>query len=688
MPSHAARLKKVFKLREFPIAVGFTIIAVLVSTALVATQANTRFLDLARQEAKDDVGKSADAIAGALQRELTKVDVISRAIRYAIEQKPNLTQQEYQDLVAPLIGTTSAILLVGRSRGFVVEQVYPMAGNEKVIGLDYRLIPTQFMAVRDALRSGEASLEGPVELVQGGTAFIQRTPYYPNMREDMSRIASGIISVVVNREQLITQIYQDLGIEAQDIAIRSLTSDLSPGKMKYGAKGIFGDSPILRQVPTDSSIWQIGLVPSSGWPEQHRMEHYVWVLSLLGSSVLGAMFLALWSMYRSKRIAEGQLRSAINSIDDGFALYDQHDRLVFANEKYLSYYDLSRDAIFPGNSFENILREGLRNGQYKDAIGREDAWLKERLAKHFNPTEPIEQKLGDGRWLKVAEARSPDGNTVGFRVDITELKQARERAEAANRAKNNFLNIISHELRTPLTSVIGYARFLENIEILPGFKALKQALRTGTREAECHRALDLLRNDVASMSGRITSSSDHLLGLINDVLDRAKLEADTVELRIESVDLQDIAKTVTSNLGIKAAEKGISLTSDVAPLPVAADAKRLRQSLINVVGNAIKFTETGGVHLSSESDDTHVRITVRDTGCGIPADQLDQIFDQFVQVDTSVTRRNSGTGLGLAITRELVELHGGSISVESELGHGSSFIITLPIKAQKLELAA
>ena len=688
MPSRTARLKKVFKLREFPIAVGITIIVIGVLTALVASQVNTRLLDLARQAAREDVGKNADAIAGALQRELTKVDVIARAIRYSIEQSSNMTQQEYQDLVGPLIGTTPSILLVGRSRGYVVEQVFPIDGNEKAIGLDYRLVPTQFMSVREALRTGQASLEGPIDLVQGGKAFIQRTPYYPNNREDMSRIASGIISVVVDRDRLISQINQDLGIEAHTVAIRSLTPDLVPAKVMYGPKGVFDESPILRQVPTESSIWQIGLVPSSGWPAHVRAATYVWVLSLLGCSAFGAMFLALWSMYRSKRIAEGQLRSAINSIDDGFALYDQFDRLVFANEKYLSYYELSRDAIFPGNSFENILREGLRNGQYKDAIGREEAWLKERLDMHFNPTEPIEQRLGDGRWLKVAETRSPDGDTVGFRVDITELKQARERAEAANRAKNNFLNIISHELRTPLTSVIGYARFLENLDVLPGYKALDRAVRSGADKSECAEALAALRSDVSGMSGRISTASDHLLGLINDVLDRAKLEAETVELNVEQIDLKDTVKTVTSSLGIKATEKRISLTSDIAPLLITADAKRLRQVLINVVGNAIKFTETGGVHLSSDSDDTTVRITVRDTGCGIPADQLDQIFDQFVQVDTSVTRRNSGTGLGLAISRELIELHGGKISVESEEGRGSTFTLTLPIRARSMEMAA
>lgn len=688
MAGRTERLKKAIKLREFSIAAGLTVVVVLALTALVASQTNARLLDLARQATREEAGKNADAIAGALQRELTKVDVIARAVRYSVEQRTDLTQAGFEGLVAPLISTTPAILAVGRSRGYVMEQIYPMAGNEKAIGLDYRLIPTQLMAVEEALRTGKASLEGPVDLVQGGKAFVQRTPYYQNNRNDMSRIASGIISIVVDRERLLAQIYKDHGIEAHDIAIRGLSADLAPTTMKFGPEAVFDDRPVLRKVPTDGGIWQIGLMPSSGWPAHTWLEGYVWGLSLLGSGFLGGMVLALWSMYRSKRAAERQLRSAINSIEDGFALYDPHDRLVFANEKYLSYYDLSRDAIYPGNSFENILREGLKNGQYKHAIGRENEWLQERLAKHFNPTAPIEQKLGDGRWLKVAETRSPDGNTVGFRVDITELKQARERAEAANQAKNNFLNIISHELRTPLTSVIGYTRFLENLEVLPGFKALDRTLRNGSSQAESLKALDTLRDDVVGMSGRITSASDHLLALINDVLDRAKLEAETIDLQPEPLDLKDVVRTVTRGLGIKAAEKGLELTTDIMSLPITADAKRLRQALINVVGNAIKFTETGGVHISSDHDETHVRIHVRDTGCGIPADRLDQIFHQFVQVDTSVTRRNSGTGLGLAITRELIELHGGTVSVESELGHGSTFTISLPIKSKALKIAA
>ncbi|MFN3208053.1 MAG: ATP-binding protein [Roseovarius sp.] len=688
MAGQPARLKKLFKLREYPIAVVLTVTLVLTLTALVGTRVNSHLLESARQAALDEANKDADAIAGALQRELVQVDVIARAVRYAVERSTDMDEGEYADLVASLIGNSPSIISIALSKGYVVERIYPLKGHEKAIGMDYRERPERIAVVNEVLRSGQPSLAGPLMLTRGEIAFIHRTPYYNDGRNERGRVASGIVSVLVERDELLSRIALDHGIGTFEAAIRKVDAGLVPLQTLYGRGGVFAQNPVLRQIPTDGGMWQIGLVPSSGWPTRSGSAGLVWALSFLGSSILGAMMFALWSMYRGKQTAEGQLRSALNSIDDAFALYDEQDRLVFFNEKYLAYYDLSRDAIFAGNTFENILREGLRNGQYKDAVGNEEEWLRERLAKHFNPTAPIEQKLGDGRWLKVAETRSPEGNTVGFRVDITELKLAREKAEAANQAKNNFLNIISHELRTPLTSVIGYARFLENLEVLPGFKALDRAICDKAPESERKRALEALRNDVSTMSGRITNSSDHLLGLINDVLDRAKLEAQTVELCEEEVDLGDIVKSVASGLGIKAAEKGIDLTTDVAPLPLVADAKRLRQALINVVGNAIKFTETGGVHVSSDQDDAQVSITITDTGCGIPPADLEKIFQQFVQVDTSVTRRNSGTGLGLAITRELIQLHGGSITVESALDQGSVFTITLPIKDRSMDLAA
>ncbi|HKK86823.1 MAG TPA: ATP-binding protein [Roseovarius sp.] len=681
-------LIRVLKPRDFPIALVVTIALTLLLTTFVANRVNSYLLADARQEAIQDTESHAEMAGRSLQRQLIQFDVIAQAIRAVIERQPNLSQSEYQDLVAPLVEPSPSVINVGLSSGYIVDRIYPLEGNKPVLGVDYRNLPSQIDGIDHVLKSGITTLVGPIDLVQGGTAFIQRSAYFVEGDGTDASPSSGVISVIIDREKLLSQTLKDHGAEHLDIAIRKLDSNSNPAGLLYGNADVFDQGPVLRSLPIGSKAWQIGLVPSDGWPKEVNASTLVWALSAVTCSVIGFLLLALWTMYKSKRLVENQLRSAINSIDDGFALYDQDDRLVFANDKYASYYNLTHDAIFPGNTFENILRAGLKAGQYSDAIGREEEWLKERLAAHRNPTEPVEQKLADGRWLKVAETRSPEGNTVGFRVDVTELKQAQERAEAANQAKNNFLNIISHELRTPLTSVIGYARFLENLSVLRSYKALEQAMTPGCAVETRKRALAELHSEVASMSNRITTSSDHLLNLINDILDRAQLEAEKIKLHPEPLDLKDLVKTVTTGLEIKAAEKGLTLQTDVAAVPMVADPKRLRQALINVVGNAIKFTESGGIHISSEQDESHVRITVRDTGCGISAEDFEQIFDQFVQVDASVTRRNSGTGLGLAITREIIALHGGTIDVESNLGRGSTFTISIPNNTDELEIAA
>nr|WP_320192663.1 PAS-domain containing protein [uncultured Desulfobacter sp.] len=157
----------------------------------------------------------------------------------------------------------------------------------------------------------------------------------------------------------------------------------------------------------------------------------------------------------SAETAEKQLHAAIESIDEGFAVFDPQDRLGMCNAKYLEIYNVSADFITVGTKFEDIIRNGVARGQYADAVGREEEWIAERLAQHRSGKVSIEQKLTDGRWVRVAERNTEDGSIVGFRADITTLKQAQEAAEAASQAKSEFLANMSHEIRTPMNAVLG-----------------------------------------------------------------------------------------------------------------------------------------------------------------------------------------------------------------------------------------
>jgi GAF domain-containing protein/DNA-binding response OmpR family regulator/anti-sigma regulatory factor (Ser/Thr protein kinase) len=235
-------------------------------------------------------------------------------------------------------------------------------------------------------------------------------------------------------------------------------------------------------------------------------------------------------------------------------------------------------------------------------------------------------------------------------------RQAVERIREVDRLKTQFLANMSHELRTPLNSIIGFSRVM--------LRGIDGPLT------------DMQSTDLTS----IYNSGQHLLGLINNILDISKIEAGKMELSIESVNLNDIAKTVMSTAIALVKDKPVKLEQDVPQdLPtVMADQTRVRQIILNLVSNAAKFTEHGTIRLRMVAMPKEVMISVTDSGIGIPADKMEHIFEEFTQVDASTTRKYGGTGLGLAITRRFVDLHKGRIWVESQVGIGSTFTFTLP----------
>lgn len=242
----------------------------------------------------------------------------------------------------------------------------------------------------------------------------------------------------------------------------------------------------------------------------------------------------------------------------------------------------------------------------------------------------------------------------------TELNAAKEQAEAANQAKDDFLATISHEIRTPMTIFMGAVEQLTLI----------------SHESDQRRLLDLANR-----------SSERLHSLINDLLDFAKLEARRIDIAEEWFPLPSSLEGVVSMFSAKAGERGLALTLEVAatcPEKILGDQYRFEQVLINLVGNAIKFTDRGAVRVVTWCSDDELKIDVVDTGIGIAADKLEHVFATFSQIDNSSTRRHGGTGLGLAISRVLAELMGGKISVTSRFGTGSTFTLSLPLGSRTL----
>lgn len=239
---------------------------------------------------------------------------------------------------------------------------------------------------------------------------------------------------------------------------------------------------------------------------------------------------------------------------------------------------------------------------------------------------------------------------------MAELEARQKEAERLNGLKSEFLASMSHELRTPLHTIIGFAELL-------------------SEEGD-----GLLDDRQKRFLQHILEDSQHLLGLINDVLDLSKIEAGAISLRIEHIPLVDAISNAVNAIRPRAMMKSLTLEShNTFPGLVAVDPMRLKEIFYNLLGNAVKFTPAGGnIMVETKETSEFVRITVADSGIGIPADQLQQIFEKFYQVGYATSGVREGTGLGLAICKRLIEMHGGSIWIESEPGHGSRFHFTLP----------
>ncbi len=359
------------------------------------------------------------------------------------------------------------------------------------------------------------------------------------------------------------------------------------------------------------------------------------------------------------------LRVAIDTIDEGFVLYDPDDRLVMCNERYRQMYGTSADMLVPGQRFEDIIREGARRGQYKAAVGREEDWIQSRLRMHRDGNCTVVQHLDNGRVLRILERRMPDGHMVSFRVDITDLVRASEEAQAANHAKSEFIATISHELRTPLQSIIGFSQL-------------------GIHFAAEQPPYDQMFND-------IHNGGQRMLTLVNGLLDASKLDGGHHMVTPKRQALAPLVNEVWAELTTQASQRDLRLEQHW-PEPAIwgrVDAFRFQQVLRNVLANALRFApDHSAIELQAETSPEHgTKLRIRDRGPGIPEAELEAIFLPFVQ--SSRTRDGSGgTGLGLHITRKLMQAHGGQIVAHNAPDGGAVMLLSLPHEPAELPATA
>lgn len=592
-----------------------------------------------------------------------------------VQMNPRFTNEEFSRFAEALEKRWDGIRSLQLAPDGVVTYLTKPELNARARGHDLLGDPARRSTVIRAIENREYIIAGPFELKQGGTAIVGRMPVYlPRAAPEGERFW-GFATILLDVGALFASSGLNIEHAELDFAVRGRDGLGEEGDVFYGHASVFDGPHQKAKVTLPTGCWILAARAKSAWPGAWEDRTRLWLIGFALAAAVGLIMSGLlwWPQRLSAEVRKAtralaasrqQYRQLAHIAPTGIYHADAEGDVIYANERF-------REIV--GTQAQNITSDCWNNMIHPDDLEfANEEWDAAVISGVSRCEYRFLHEDGTVVWvldqaMKVEEDEAGHVSAfIGTLTDITQLKnietaleEARREADAASEAKSEFLASISHEIRTPLNGILGMVRVLQ---------------RTAPSD------------EVRSRLGIVEASADTLVELLSEVLDFSQIQAGQVEITSEPFRLDELVGELTTLWQPRAQEKGLQIVADLDGCPDGArlgDVKRLRQVLSNLISNAIKFTADGTVTVTAgEPDDARasglIEVSVADTGIGISAEDQRVIFDKFTQADSSASRRYDGTGLGLAICKQLSELMGGSISVESVPGEGAVFRVNLP----------
>ena len=672
----------------------------------------------------------------AFTRELELNQEILKDIRKFYQSSNNVTRQEFHKFTAETIKNTSTInalewiprvsqtekntyIKQARDNGiseFSITQrdpqgkmvpvkenkayyypafyIEPMKDNEQALGFDLSSSPARNKTIIDSMRSGQTLSTSPIQLVQEQEKLAAYLFFEPIYKTDSTTLKArlenlqGFALGVFHIQALFFSSLESYGLynKALLVKMEDITEPNLP-ILLFDSFDTFDQPPkindgLYQQKVTIAKLgrkWQLSIFPTPAFIRQHQdnSPQIIFSSGMAFTLLVGSFLYLLLGRERAVRLQVKQRTQQLRAEQrrSQIILDTTLNAIITIDENGLiKSFNPAAEHLF-GYRQNQVLEQNVKMLMPESYARHHDQYLERYLnsnqAKIIGMGREVTGLKNDGTnfpmFLAVDKANfGSDFIFVGVIVDLSQQKEnekilinAKDKAEKHSRAKSEFLSMMSHELRTPLTVILGYLPLLANKNKLPSSEM------------------------IADIANDMQNSGEHLLVLINDILDISKIEAGKLEIKRQWQNSHDVITDCLSSLEKKAINKNIQLINNVPDLDVFSDPTRIKQIFINLVGNAIKFTDKGTITVRGEQSDNSIIFEVQDTGCGIEKHILPLLFDKFYQVDSTSTRKVRGSGLGLAITKLLIELHGGSISVVSQLGVGSTFTFSINNMTEK-----